>query len=146
MPARQRRSTRTRIFGPTARTGLAPLSTKCSVLVCHLRVTPRRPAPKTPGQAGGGGGAGLWAGFCPPAGKPVPAGWPSICAAYLGTSGGPPVPHLALLRVGFTEPTGSPRPLVRSCRTFSPLPVHGVPCHRRSVLCGTVLRVAPTSR
>ena len=55
MPARQRRSTRTRIFGPTARTGRAPRSTKCSVLVCHLRVTPRRPAPKTPGQAGGDG-------------------------------------------------------------------------------------------
>ncbi len=55
MPARQRRSTRTRIFGPTARTGLAPRSTKCSVLVCHLRVTPRRPAPKTPGQVGGDG-------------------------------------------------------------------------------------------
>ena len=55
MPARQRRSTRTRIFGPTARTGLAPLSTKCSVLVCHLRVTPRTPAPKTPSPAGGDG-------------------------------------------------------------------------------------------
>jgi len=38
------------LFGPTARTGRAPRSTKCSVLVCHLRVTPRRPAPKTPGQ------------------------------------------------------------------------------------------------
>jgi hypothetical protein len=55
MPARQRRSTRTRIFGPTARTGRAPRSTKCSVLVCHLRVTPGRPAPKTPGQVGGDG-------------------------------------------------------------------------------------------
>jgi hypothetical protein len=55
MPARQRRSTRTRIFGPTARTGRAPRSTKCSVLVCHLRVTPRSPAPKIPGQVGGGG-------------------------------------------------------------------------------------------
>jgi hypothetical protein len=29
---------------------------------------------------------------------------------------------LALLRVGFTEPIESPRPLVRSYRTFSPLP------------------------
>lgn len=29
-------------------------------------------------------------------------GWPSICAAYLGTSDGQPVPRLALLRVGFT--------------------------------------------
>jgi len=32
---------------------------------------------------------------------------------------------LTLLRVGFTEPTGSPRPLVRSYRTVSPLPVRG---------------------
>ena len=32
-------------------------------------------------------------------------------------------PRLALLRVGFTEPVGSPRPLVRSYRTVSPLPV-----------------------
>ena len=49
------RSTRIRIFGPTARTGREPRSTKCSVLVCHLRVTPRTLAPKTPGQAGGDG-------------------------------------------------------------------------------------------
>ena len=33
------------------------------------------------------------------------------------------LPRLALLRVGFTEPAGSPRPLVRSYRTVSPLPV-----------------------
>ncbi len=32
-------------------------------------------------------------------------------------------PRLALLRVGFTEPAGSPPPLVRSYRTISPLPV-----------------------
>jgi hypothetical protein len=32
-------------------------------------------------------------------------------------------PCLALLRVGFAEPAGSPRPLVRSYRTVSPLPV-----------------------
>ena len=32
-------------------------------------------------------------------------------------------PGLTLLRVGFTEPAGSPRPLVRSYRTVSPLPV-----------------------
>jgi len=35
---------------------------------------------------------------------------------------GPPVPCLALLRVGFAEPPGSPRALVRSYRTVSPLP------------------------
>ena len=71
-------------------------------------------------------------------------GWPSIYAAYLGTSDGPSVPRLALLRVGFTEPTGSPRSLVRSYRTVSPLPVPSG--HRRSAFCGTVLRVAPTGR
>jgi len=35
---------------------------------------------------------------------------------------GPPVPCSALLRVGFAEPPGSPRALVRSYRTVSPLP------------------------
>ncbi len=34
-------------------------------------------------------------------------------------------PCLALLRVGFTEPAESPRPLVRSYRTVSPLPASG---------------------
>ena len=59
---------------------------------------------------------------------------------------GPPAPCLTLLQVGFTEPSGSPRTLVRSYRTVAPLPVRtGEPArHRRSVLCGTVLRVAPT--
>ena len=37
------------------------------------------------------------------------------------------VPRLALLRVGFAEPTGSPRSLVRSYRTVSPLPVRARP-------------------
>ena len=75
-------------------------------------------------------------------------GWPSIYAAYLGTSGGPPVPCSALLRVGFAEPPRSPGALVRSYRTVSPLPVPpgGPVGHRRSVLCGTFLRVAPTGR
>jgi len=36
--------------------------------------------------------------------------------------GGTPSPHLALLRVGFAKPPGSPRTLVRSYRTVSPLP------------------------
>ncbi len=53
---------------------------------------------------------------------------------------------MTLLLVGFTEPPGSPRALVRSYRTVAPLPVRaGCPAsHRRFVLCGTVLRVAPT--
>ena len=53
------------------------------------------------------------AGGCPPA----PAAYPGVSA------GGPPSPCLALLRVGFAEPPGSPRALVRSYRTVSPLPV-----------------------
>ena len=73
------------------------------------------------------------------------ARWPSICAAYprvarrLASSGGRAVRALcsALLRVGFTEPPGSPRTLVRSYRTVSPLPVTGRPAHRRSALCCT---------
>jgi hypothetical protein len=39
-------------------------------------------------------------------------------------------PCLVLLRVGFTEPAGSPRLLVRSYRTVSPLPDPGAPCGR----------------
>ena len=39
----------------------------------------------------------------------------------------------ALLRVGFAEPPGSPRTLVRSYRTVSPSPVTGRPAHRRSL-------------
>src|SRR5262245_27189895 len=45
-------------------------------------------------------------------------------------STGPAIPHSALLRVGVTEPPGSPRTLVRSYRTVSPLPVRaGEPAH-----------------
>jgi hypothetical protein len=40
-----------------------------------------------------------------------------------GGAGRASVPCSALLRVGFAEPPGSPRALVRSCRTVSPLPV-----------------------
>ena len=40
-----------------------------------------------------------------------------------GGTGRASVPCSALLRVGFAEPPGSPRALVRSCRTVSPLPV-----------------------
>ena len=54
-----------------------------------------------------------------------PDGWPSIYAVYLGRLGGPPSHVLTLLQVGFAEPPGSPRALVRSCRTVSPLPVVG---------------------
>jgi hypothetical protein len=78
------------------------------------------------------------AGGCPPA----PAAYPGVSAD------GPSSPCVALLPVGFAEPPGSPRALVRSYRTVSPLPVRGRSGdrsrHRRSVLCGTFLRVAPT--
>jgi len=42
---------------------------------------------------------------------------------------GPPAPCLTLLQVGFTEPPGSPRALVRSYRTVAPLPVR--PANRK---------------
>jgi hypothetical protein len=45
---------------------------------------------------------------------------------------GNPFLCLALLRVGFAEPPESPRALVRSCRTVSPLPV---PVARPSAVC-----------
>ena len=80
----------------------------------------------------------LSAGGCPPA----PAADPGVSAD------GPSSPCVALLPMGFAEPPGSPRALVRSYRTVSPLPVRGRSGdrsrHRRSVLCGTFLRVAPT--
>jgi hypothetical protein len=71
--------------------------------------------------------------------------WPSICAAYPRgaprrvSRGGRAARPLcvALLRVGFAEPPGSPRTLVRSYRTVSPSPVTGRPVHRRSALCCT---------
>jgi len=50
---------------------------------------------------------------------------------------------LALLPVGVADPAGSPRPLVRSYRTVSPLPVPGEPGHRRSAFCCPVREVAP---
>ncbi len=61
--------------------------------------------------------------------RPKATGWPSIYAAYLGIvppkrhRTGCPIPCSALLQVGFTEPPESPRALVRSYRTVSPLPV-----------------------
>jgi hypothetical protein len=78
---------------------------------------------------------------------------PPWTAIYLGTtlpqpSSGLPgnetssliVSCLTLLRTRFTEPTGSPRPLVVSYTTVSPLPPVA---RRRSAFCGTVSRVTP---
>jgi len=56
-----------------------------------------------------------------PLGRRLPAGSSGLPGG-LGRAG-QPSPFLALLRVGFTEPPGSPRALVRSYRTVSPLPV-----------------------
>ena len=55
---------------------------------------------------------------------------------------GSPVPLLGLAPGGVYQPPGSPRTLVRSYRTVSPLPVTpGEPvAHRRSVLCCTSVR------
>ena len=75
-------------------------------------------------------------------------GWPlpTTSSALPVCSGGPPsnAHCLGLLRMGFTEPTWSPRPLVVSYTTVSPLPLpRFAPVERRSVLCGTVPRVTP---
>jgi len=84
-------------------------------------------------------------------GLPSPAG---SCGPPAGSDGPPsnacaadrfaPADLLTLLRVGFTEPPRSPGVLVVSYTTVSPLP----PARRgrRSVLCGTVPRVAPGCR
>ena len=74
-------------------------------------------------------------------------------AAYPEAGGGPPhaLPYLALLHAGFTKLLQSPGALVRSYRTFSPLPrpAEGPSAHarmrpRRYLFCGTFLRVAAT--
>ena len=76
-----------------------------------------------------------------PVSLPTSVRWPSICAVHpeVPAEAGDeqPTSSLTLLPVGFTEPAPLPRPLVRSYRTVSPLPVTGFPAHRRSVLCGT---------
>ena len=73
-------------------------------------------------------------------------GRPSIFAAYPEVStDGTSSSCMALLQAGFTEPSRSPGMLVRSYRTFSPLPARS-PMRpvRRFVFCGTFLRVAST--
>jgi len=54
------------------------------------------------------------------------------------------LPYLVLLQVGFTKLPQSPEELVRSYRTFSPLPCQFFT--RRYLFCGTFLRVATTPR
>jgi hypothetical protein len=81
-------------------------------------------------------------------GLPLPAtscGLPASIrrAAFNRSRREPLAPLLTLLRVGFTEPPQSPATLVVSYTTVSPLPPLA---RRRSVLCGTVPRVAPGRR
>src|SRR4051812_42839556 len=59
-----------------------------------------------------------------PATIPLGVPLPTRSSGLPGSSGGPPsnAPCLTLLRVGFTEPSESPRTLVVSYTTVSPLP------------------------
>ena len=90
----------------------------------------------------GGDWAGLYAGFCTSREVTVI----SLECALPHTSSGLPEREtsslvafcLTLLQARFTEPAESPRPLVGSYPTVSPLPLA-----RRSVFCGTISRVAP---
>jgi hypothetical protein len=119
-------------------------------------VSPRpgaRHRPRHQLRCGGRWRAGLYAGFC--AGTRRHRRWPSISAggyppapaAYPGDrrppkralADGQSSPCLALLRVGFAEPPGSPRALVRSYRTVSPLPVRR---HRSVAAIGGLFSVA----
>jgi hypothetical protein len=92
---------------PTRREGASPL---VRALVVASRPV-RRILSEAPRDASGR--PSLWA-----------DGYPLALAAYPGVpAGGSPSPCLALLPVGFAKPSGSPRTLVRSYRTVSPLPV-----------------------
>jgi hypothetical protein len=109
----------------------------------------------------GDGRVGLYAGFCPrvPRGlpmsghpsRPVVAGGLERSTRRLGRAALERLrrtavrspgrrPFSTLLRVGFTEPHRSPGALVVSYTTVSPSPAAD---RWRSVLCGTVPRVAP---
>ena len=70
----------------------------------------------------------------------VTARWPSICAAYLGTSAGPAVPRLALLRVGVASRRGRPRRWCALTAPFHPC-LCGPPVSRRPAI-GGLLSVA----
>jgi hypothetical protein len=110
---------------------------------CHRRAGQRRTTPNDSPKvrrprlrrSAGRWRVGLYAGFCSGASAPwsgsrprrpslSAGGCPTALAAYPGVSAdGPSSPCVALLPVGFAEPPGSPRALVRSYRTVSPLPV-----------------------
>ncbi len=78
---------------------------------------------------------------------------PLPLATYPGARTGRPqaLPYLVLHRVGFTKLLRSPEELVRSYRTFSPLPEKDFPAcwkipDRRYAFCCTFLHVAATPR
>jgi hypothetical protein len=77
------------------------------------------------------------------------AGCPTSLATYPGTRAGHPqkLLYLVLHQVGFAKLPRSPEELVRSYRTFSPLPVsrpYGL-VSGRCTFCCTFLRVSATS-
>jgi hypothetical protein len=69
----------------------------------------------------------------------APGGHPSVRSTRK-TRTGRPSSCSTLLRVGFTEPTPSPTPLVRSYRTVSPSPVACQACPSAVFLCCTSVR------
>jgi hypothetical protein len=72
-----------------------------------------------------------------------PDGHPSVRSTRKKRTGRPSSCS-TLLRVGFTEPTPSPTPLVRSYRTVSPSPVTCEHVHRLTLSVALVRQVAPT--
>ena len=73
---------------------------------------------------------------------------PESHATYPGAWAGHPqaLPYLVLHRMGFTKLPRSPGELVRSYRTFSPLPRMRYRIPRRYIFCCTFLHVAATPR
>jgi hypothetical protein len=118
----------------TLLTGVARTSWPISRILCTGRLAASRPAVIHLGLPLPAGSSGL------------PAG---IGRATLNRLRSAPdaARLLALLQVGFTEPSRSPGTLVVSYTTVSPLPrprrSHGA---GRSVFCGTVPRVTPGCR
>ncbi len=76
------------------------------------------------------------------------SGCPKSRATYPGARTGYPqaLPYLVLHRMGFTKHPRSPGELVRSYRTFSPLPRMRCRILRRYTFCCTFLHVAATPR
>ncbi len=137
MLAPPRRWTRTPISGPIRRTAPARRSTWCSELACHRRVTPGRLDHITAGQTMCDGESACRRGSVHGSVARVPIGdHPSVRPTWRlppGRDGRAALASCsALLRVGFAEPPGSLRVLVRSYRTVSPLPV---PVSRPSAVC-----------